>query len=57
MWLFGFNPEQVSAVLKRRNAVKDAAILAGTMPELEQVRRQALGPQQLAVAVDDDIRV
>ena len=57
MRLFGLDPQQVGAVLQRGDAVEHAAVFAGAGAELEQVARQALGPQQLAVALDDDVAV
>ena len=55
MRLFGLDPQQVGAILERGDAVEDAAILAGAGPELIEVRRQALGAHQLAVAADKNI--
>ncbi len=57
MGLFGLDPQQVGTVLQAGDAVQDAAVLAGAGAELEQVGGQAFGPQQLAVAVDDDVAV
>ena len=55
--LFGFDPQQVGTVLQAVDAVEHAAILARTGAELEQVRRQPLRPQQLAIAADDNVAV
>ena len=55
--LFGFDPQQVRAVLKAGDAVQHAAVLAGSRTELEEVAGQALGLEQLAVAADQDVAV
>src|SRR5690606_27079810 len=55
--LIGFDPQQVGAVLQAGDAVQYAAVFAGAGTELEQVRRQALGTQQLAAAVDHDVAI
>src|SRR3546814_14062015 len=53
--LFGLDPDQVGAVLKAGDAVKNAAILAGSGTKLIEVRGQTLRPQQLAIPVDEHI--
>src|SRR3546814_8363007 len=53
--LFGLDPDQVGAVLKAGDAVKNAAILASSGTKLIEVRGQTLRPQQLAIPVDEHI--
>ena len=55
--LLGFDPQQVGAVLQAGDAVEHAAVFAGAGAELEQVARQALGTQQLAAAIDENVAV
>ena len=57
MRFFGFDPQQVGAVLQRGDAVEHAARFAGVRTELEQVARQALRTQQLAVALEYDVAI
>ncbi len=55
--LLGLNPEQVGTVLQRGDAVEHAAILAGSLAELEEVAGETLRAKQLAVALYDHIAV
>ena len=55
--LFGFDPQKVGAVLERRDAVKHDAVDTGAGAELVEVRGQALGGKQLAVAADEHLAI
>ena len=54
---FSFDPEQVSVVLQRGGAIRYAARFTFAGATLEQIARQALGMQQLADALDDDVAI
>ena len=55
--LLGLDPQQVGAVLQAGDAVEHHAVHARAGAELEEVRRQALGRKQLAVAADEHLPV
>src|SRR3990167_3305993 len=55
--LLGFDPQHVSAVLQRSDAVQYAACFTGASAELEQVGRQTLRTQQLAATVQNYVAV
>ena len=57
MGLFRFDPNQIGTILQAGNAIQNAAVFASARTELEQVGRQALGTQQLSVAVEDNVAI
>ena len=57
MRLFRLDPDEVRTILKRGDAIQYAAIFASAGAELEKIGGQALGTQQLSVAVQNDIAI
>jgi hypothetical protein len=57
MWLLGFDPQQISPILKRCDAIQHTPILARTLAELEKVAGKPLGPHQFSVNIDNNIAI
>ena len=57
MGFFGFDPQQVGAVLQAGDAVKNHAIFTSAGFELVEARSETLGFHQLAVLLDDHVAV
>ncbi len=55
--LLRLDPQQVGAVIERRDAIHDTAVGPGSFAELEEVRRQTLRTHQLAIAIEDHVAV